>query len=154
MTAGRIIPEVVTERILWVRKMTEALRELPVTDKGRFLATKHTVAAAESYLRRALEALFDLGRHVLAKKFGLPATEYKEIATGLLEKGVIDEDSMLLMRMMAGYRNRMVHFYNEIGPDELFDICSNHLGELDLLLERITAWIRLQDEMNPRTGPR
>ena len=35
--------------------------------------------AAESYLRRALEALMDLGRHILAKGFGRGVAEYKKI---------------------------------------------------------------------------
>lgn len=34
------------------------------------------VAAGESFLRRALEVLLDLGRHVLAKGFGRVVPEY------------------------------------------------------------------------------
>jgi hypothetical protein len=38
------------------------------------------VGAAESYLRRAVEVLLDMGRHILAKEFALAVSEYKEIA--------------------------------------------------------------------------
>ena len=83
------------------------------------------MAAAESYVRRALGVLFDLERHILVKEFGLPATEYKEIAVGLAEKRVINPHEPELMRKMAGYRNRMVHFYNEITSEELHGISAH-----------------------------
>jgi uncharacterized protein YutE (UPF0331/DUF86 family) len=31
----------------------------------------------------------------------------------------------------------MVHFYHEISPDELHEICLNHLDEIKVLLERM-----------------
>jgi len=122
--------------------MVEALQDLPIQNKEKFLASKHNVAAAESYLRRSLEALFDIGRHILTKRFGTPATEYKEIAKGLLEKNILQEEEAGILRKMAGYRNRMVHFYHEISPEELQEICSHHLDEIEMLLEKLTDWLK------------
>ncbi len=141
MTAGKINERVVAERVLWIRQMIEAIRDLPTGEKKEFLRNRHNVAAAESYLRRALEALFDFGRHILAKRFGYPATEYKEIADRLLEKKVMTEQQATIMRKMAGYRNRMVHFYHEITPEELWDICSNHLADIEFLTDALRGWV-------------
>jgi uncharacterized protein YutE (UPF0331/DUF86 family) len=140
MTVGDLNQTIVAERILWVRQMLDGIRDLPIGNKDDFLKNRHYVAAAESYLRRALESLFDLGRHILAKEFAFPATEYKEIAVGLSEKRVIDPDELELMRKMAGYRNRMVHFYHEITAEELWDICAHHIGEIDLLVNSLRRW--------------
>jgi uncharacterized protein YutE (UPF0331/DUF86 family) len=137
MTPDHIDHKVVTQRAAWIREMMGALADLPLKNKGKFLRNRHNAAAAESYLRRSLEALFDIGRHVLAKRFASPTTEYKEIAKGLLDKKILNEDEAELMRKMAGYRNRMVHFYHEIPPDELHEICLNHLDEIKLLLDRM-----------------
>ena len=137
MTPADIDPKVVMQRAAWILEMIGALRDLPLKNKGKFFQNKHNVAAAESYLRRSLEALFDMGRHILARRFAFPATEYKEIARGLLDKKILDEDEAELMRKMAGYRNRMVHFYHEITPEELHEICLNHLDEIKLLLDRM-----------------
>jgi len=46
------------------------------------------------------------------------------------------------MRKMAGYRNRMVHFYHVITPEELHEICLNHLDEIRLLLDRMLESIK------------
>lgn len=74
-------------------------------------------AASESYLRRSLEALLDLGRHILAKGFAETPAEYKEIATMLVKYRVLTQDEGKIMRQVAGYRNRMIHFYKEIYTD-------------------------------------
>ena len=137
MTPAKIDRKVVTQRAAWVREMIDALSDLPLENKTTFLENKNNVAAAESYLRRSLEALFDMGRHILARRFAFPATEYKEIAKGLFDKKILNEDEAELMRRMAGYRNRMVHFYHEITPEELHEICLNHIDEIKLLLDRM-----------------
>jgi len=142
MVPENINGDVVTQRASWVFEMINSLKELPIENKAEFLKNKHHIAAAESYLRRSLEALFDIGRHILAKKFAYPAAEYKEIAKGLSDRKVIIGDQVELMRKMAGYRNRMVHFYHEITPEELHEICINHLDEITLLLERLLRWIK------------
>ncbi|MCJ7682179.1 MAG: DUF86 domain-containing protein [Candidatus Aminicenantes bacterium] len=146
MTSGDINGRVITQRAIWIKDMLQSLRELPLENEETFLDNKHLVAAAESYLRRALEALFDLGRHILAKKFAYPAPEYKKIAVGLAEKHVIEGKNAELMRIMAGYRNRMVHFYQEITPKELFQICSQNLSDIEQLLEALLKWVRSNTE--------
>lgn len=142
MVPGDISESVVAQRASWVVEMTDALRELPIQNRAEFLYNKHHVAAAESYLRRSLEALFDIGRHILAKRFAYPATEYKEIAKGLSERKVIVGTEAEWMRKMAGYRNRMIHFYHEISPDELHEICLNHIGGIRQLLESMLRWVK------------
>ena len=89
MSPGDIDSKVVAQRVFWISQMTDALKDLRLEEKAAFLADRHKVAAAESYLRRALEALFDIGRHILAKRFTYLATEYKEIAKGLSENRVL-----------------------------------------------------------------
>ncbi len=142
MSPGNIDEKVIAQRARWIREAIAALKELPLSNQQAFLGNKHNIAAAESYLRRSLEALFDVGRHILAKGFAYPATEYKEIASGLFEKSVIGRADADLMRKMAGYRNRMVHFYHEISSEELLDICLNHTDEIDRLLEQMLQWLR------------
>jgi len=72
MTTGELNRTVVAERILWVRQMLDRIRDLPTRNKDDFLNGRHNVAAAESYLRRALEALFDLGEAYPRKRVRFP----------------------------------------------------------------------------------
>jgi uncharacterized protein YutE (UPF0331/DUF86 family) len=43
-------------------------------------------------------------------------SEYKEIAQALVRVGVLDRGSGALLRKLAGYRNRLVHFYQSLWP--------------------------------------
>jgi len=142
MTPGGVRAEIAAERALWIRQMLDDIKTLPLQSTEAFFADKHHSAAAESYLRRALEALLDLGRHILAKGFGYPATEYEEVAKALSEKGLLGPEAAQLMTRMAGYRNRMVHFYHEIQSDELYEICLTHLEDIEAVLAELLLWVK------------
>ncbi len=114
MTSSKVNLRVISQRASWIHEMLKALRDLPIHDKSRFLANKHNVAAAE----------------------------YKEIAKGLLEKKILQKKEADILRKMAEYRNRMVHFYHEISPEELQQICTHNLGEIEMLLENLTDWLK------------
>ena len=95
------------------------------------LSDRRNAAAAESFLRRSLEAIFDIGRHILAKTGGINmATEYKAIARGLGERNVVSKDLSQKLIQMAGYRNRMVHMYHIIAEDELYNIITEDLNDI------------------------
>lgn len=71
----------VQERLLLVLNFHNELFELSKMNNEEFLAESRNVAAAESYLRRSLEAIFDIGRHVLAKTGNIKLSlEYEAIA--------------------------------------------------------------------------
>jgi uncharacterized protein YutE (UPF0331/DUF86 family) len=126
--------------------MLARIRALPLRDKESFFGDPRNEAAAESYLRRALEALLDLGRHILAKGFGKGVTEYKEIARQLRAFGVLSEQEAALLEDMAGYRNRMVHFYHEVTSDELYEICTTRLEDVEQVVAGLKRWVREHPE--------
>jgi uncharacterized protein YutE (UPF0331/DUF86 family) len=127
--------------------MLEGLRSLPGESEVSFQSDPRTVAAAESYLRRGLEALLDLGRHVVAKGFGRAVVEYKDIPITLHEIGILAEREAGLLRDMAGYRNRLVHFYSEVTPQEIFHIRSSRLADIEDVLSALLCWLQAHPEL-------
>jgi uncharacterized protein YutE (UPF0331/DUF86 family) len=151
MTPERLRPEVVAERAAWLRERLADLRRLPLDSFESFESDTSTPAAAESHLRRSLEALLELGRHVLAKRFARASTEYKEIAVALADVGVLDVDQGQRLRDMAGYRDRLVHFYAEITHPELYKICTIELEDVERVLDALLEWIKADGSR--RTAP-
>jgi uncharacterized protein YutE (UPF0331/DUF86 family) len=151
MTPSGLREKIIVERAAWIRKMIKGIQGLPLDSKESFLSDPRNAASAESYLRRALEALMDLGRHVLAKGFGKAVTEYKEIPGELHAEGVLHSTDAILMRELAGYRNRMVHFYNEVTADELYKICHDQLNDVERILAAILKWINSNPELLDRS---
>ncbi len=98
-------------------------------------------AVAESYLRRSLEAIFDIGRHIIAKSAGKGLVEYKEIAIALGQIEVITNQLAERLKLMAGYRNRLVHFYHEVTEKELYLIVKNNLSDIESFVKEIKTFI-------------
>lgn len=65
----------------------------------------------------------------------------------MVRVGVLDEEKGALLRELAGYRNRLVHFYHQVSDPELYEICTRQLGDVETLLTEIVAWIKVHPEM-------
>jgi len=141
MSPGKLSKRVIGDRLAWIDKMVAEIRALPLDSYGEFSANRRDVWAAESCLRRALEAIFDLGRHILAKGFGQGVTEYKQIASELETAGVLSHSRARKLSTMAGYRNRLVHFYHEVTSEELYEICRDNLDDLLRIKEAFRKWV-------------
>jgi uncharacterized protein YutE (UPF0331/DUF86 family) len=127
--------------------MVAEIEVLPLADRDQFMGDNRNMWTAESCLRRGLEALLDTGRHVLAKGFATGVTEYKEVARQLGEKGVLTQEEVNLLQILAGYRNRMVHFYHEISVDELYEICVSQLPDLTRIAQAYQKWLKQHPEL-------
>ena len=147
MTPSKIRQKILSERAAWIRNMLASLENLPLGSVEEFSRSRDTVAAAESYLRRSLEALFDVGRHILGKGFGVPVAEYKQVARDLADRGVISAVYLNLMVNMAGYRNRLTHFYDEVSMEELYQIVTVHREDIRNILNEFLTWQKNHPEM-------
>ena len=151
MSPGRISKRVIADRLDWIGKMKRDIESLPLKDYEMFANDKRNVWSAESCLRRSLEALMDLGRHILAKGFGRGVSEYKEIGAVMVEVGILNDLECATFKTLAEYRNRMVHFYHEICDKELFDICSSQLSDITYVTEAIKKWVNNHPELMDET---
>lgn len=147
MSPSKVRVAIVLQKSALVDEMLRGLASLPLTSLEAFQSDARNVAAAESYLRRALEALLDLGRHVLAKGLGEGALEYKQIALALRRAGVLDEADGAALLEMAGYRNRLTHFYDEVTTAELFDICAHRSTDVRRVRDDTLDWLRRHPEV-------
>jgi uncharacterized protein YutE (UPF0331/DUF86 family) len=64
----------------------------------------------------------------------------------LADVGVLDAQVGLLLRDLAGYRNRLVHFYHEVSEVELYEICTTQNRDVDAVLGALLAWIEAHPE--------
>jgi uncharacterized protein YutE (UPF0331/DUF86 family) len=147
MSPGKVSQRIVADRISWVQTMLADIQSLPVASLEQFTQERRTMLAAESRLRRALEAMLDLGRHVVAKGLGKGVSEYKEIAVHLARAGILSADTAQLMKQMAGYRNRLVHFYHEVFTEELYTLCANNLEDIRAVIQEITDWLNTHPQI-------
>jgi uncharacterized protein YutE (UPF0331/DUF86 family) len=151
MGPGLISQKITVAKLNVMSEMLGGVKSLPLTTENDFTRDPRMVAAGESYLRRALEALLDLGRHVLAKGFGLPVAEYAVIADQLGAKAVISQDLAAKLKLMAGYRNRLVHEYDVVMPGELYSILTEKISEVVAVSDAIRSWLAEHPEQVDRS---
>jgi uncharacterized protein YutE (UPF0331/DUF86 family) len=134
------------ERLNQIRGSANRLSKMKAMSKEEFLAEPDNFAVAEHHLRRTLEALFDLGRHIAAKKgFGTPEN-YKEVIEILGHHNVISSEFSKTILGMAGYRNRLVHGYANVTPEELYNIILTRLGDFALFSAAVAEFIEKETE--------
>lgn len=151
MSPGSVREQVVAAKAEIIEEMLRSIPTLPLESEAAFTSDPRMVAAGESFLRRALEALLDLGRHLLAKAFGIAATEYKSIPQHLEEERVLGPGHAALLAEMAGYRNRLVHFYDDITPAELYRILTEHAEDVRTVLGALRQWLEAHPERVDRS---
>lgn len=146
MTPRSISKRVAVDRLEVIDYLLKEIRNLPIDERNAFFSDRRNIWTAESCLRRSLEALFDLGRHILAKGYGLGISEYKEIASRLEDQGILPQRTAEILKVLAGYRNRLVHFYHEVSPDELYQISAHQLGDLEAVRDAFRDWLKKHPE--------
>jgi len=140
VTRGPINLKIVADRLDLVTACLADLRRLPTGSLEEFRSDWRNPAAAESELRRAIEAILDVARHLLARAFGIGALEYREVAKLAGENNLVT-DIRLRERFLAiaGFRNRLTHMYSDVTSEELFGIVRDGLGDLENLAEELRA---------------
>lgn len=134
------------DRLQVIIEALNRLEELAKLCLADYLTDYRNPRTTESYLRHALEAMFDLGRHILAKTAAKKFIEYKEIARDLGRNKVISHQLAEHLILIADYRNRIVHYYHEITDEELYEIIHKDLAdiwefvkEIDFFVQRYSA---------------
>lgn len=140
MVISNLNMKLIEDRLGFINESIAKLQKLSYLKQEDFLMDDRS-AVAESYLRRSLEAIFDIGRHIIAKTAGKGVVEYKEIANALGRNGVITREQAERLRLIAGYRNRLVHFYHEVTDKELYLILRNNLSDMENFVKEIKAFI-------------
>lgn len=124
-------------RIDGIQRDVEKLKKIANLPLKNF-EKEDNFALTQFYLRRALEGVFHIGSHILSRLSGVRATQYKDIAKLLGKKGIVNRTfATKELTKMAGYRNRLTHFYADITPGELYKVIQHNLEDFDAFLADI-----------------
>ena len=145
LNIGRIL-----ELLRYMENCVQELKPFSTMTREEFLSDRRNPPFVESYLRRSLEVVFDIGRHILSKTYGFKEIEYRAIAKELGKREVVTLELSDELSKMAGYRNRMVHFYKEVTPEELYGIAVNDLKDFDRFAKEIVAFIKAYQDKIPK----
>lgn len=122
--------EVLQTRIAYIEDSLRSLERFKGISFEEFHSNTDHFRIAFYDLHRALESVMDIGSHILSRIPGARPSSYKDIPRLLERNKIIPNDFALnQLTKMAGYRNRMVHFYGEITEQEIYHIIQEELED-------------------------
>jgi uncharacterized protein YutE (UPF0331/DUF86 family) len=84
----------------------------------------------EHTLQLAIQAALDVGSHIVSdERLGEPETS-RDVFRLLGRAGFVSPDLRGRLEQMAGFRNVVVHLYQDVDLGIVRDVVENHLGDL------------------------
>jgi uncharacterized protein YutE (UPF0331/DUF86 family) len=102
-------------------------------------------AFVERYLQLCIEKVIDIGNHFVSFHRWREPEGYRDLFQVLHETGVIPKEHLKTFQDMASFRNMLVHRYEKTDDEIIFGIFRKRLGDFDLFVTLITAWIKNQE---------
>ncbi|MEW5920279.1 MAG: DUF86 domain-containing protein [Bacillota bacterium] len=141
--------ELIEDRLAQIRISANRLKKMESISLESFTFDPDHYAIAEHHLRKMLESVFDIGRHIIAKKgLGKPAN-YSQIIELLGQQKIITPEFSQSIKGMAGYRNRLVHEYAKITPEEVFNIIKTRLNDFAQFCTFIVQFLERENNNVP-----
>lgn len=94
-------------------------------------------------LQLAIQGCIDIGSHVISDEGWGVAGSLNEIFYILQNKGVIKAETAEKMISMVGFRNILVHEYENINFDIVYNILHHHLKDINEYLLVIVNYFKL-----------
>ena len=126
-------PEVIRKRLNKLDEYLGILNGLQVYTLEEFMGDPEHYGSAERFLHLAIEAVNDLGNHVISEmELGI-VNWYSDIPRLLAEREYISDESKERWIRMIGFRNTLVHEYIDIDRRIVFHVLHNNLEDLEEL---------------------
>lgn len=91
----------------------------------------------EHTLQIAIQAALDVASHIVSdRRLGEPRTN-RELFDLLGQDGWISGELTAVLRNMAGFRNVLVHGYDDVDLGVVHDVLERHLGDLTAFVDAV-----------------
>ena len=122
--------EKVEQRLMKLEQAVRKLREIAVQPWEEYAASEALRDRGERNLQVAAQACIDIANHIIADKGYRTPQGYADSFVILQEEGIIPIELADKMKMVAGFRNILVHDYLEIDNKIVYQSL-NHLHDFE-----------------------
>lgn len=123
-----------------IRVIQDCLSKLDVLSRlsvDEFTSDFKNFDSAKYNLQIAIEAMIDIGNHIISRKgLGTPKT-YRDTFEILHKGQAYSKEDAATYKLMARFRNRIVHFYDEVDDRKVYNVLQNNLGDFNSYIEHV-----------------
>lgn len=132
--------EILRKRINKLEEYLRILGRICRYSYEEFIEEPERYGSAERFLQLAIEAINDLGNHIIADLELGEVSWQSDIPRVLAEHGYLSEELEKRWIQMIGFRNILVHEYLNIDRKLVYEVMKNSLGDFRDLIEVFARW--------------
>ena len=137
--------ERIKEHLKYLNRYYLLLSEAREISREEFLKDLIHQASTERWLHLAIESCLNIGNRIISlMQFSKPVTTpetYADIFREMHKLGIVDLDFMQQLINMAKFRNRLVHVYWEVDPENVYQFVQENLDDFKLFEKKVVAYL-------------
>jgi uncharacterized protein YutE (UPF0331/DUF86 family) len=133
--------EILHKRLASLEQSLKVLKDLQKYSFDQFFSNPLLYGSAERFLHLSIEALIDIGNHIISDLELGEVHYYADIPSRLGEHGYLNHQQRNVFVKMIGFRNALVHECIEIDRKIVFDIIQSNLHEIQEIQKIFAAFI-------------
>ena len=133
----------VRERLGIISDAERRLGELSNLSADEFLADFRNTESAKYLLIVATEAAIDVCNHIAARQGGRSPEGYADCFTVLAELGILGDELTHRLRLMARFRNLLVHQDWQVDNRRIYDVLQQNLTDLEAFRAQVADSLSL-----------
>ncbi len=127
----------VRQKIFFMEENLRLLKEMGCLSLDEFKENHFYFPASVRCLQVAIEAMIDIASHIVAKlRLGM-LKNYSDAFEILGKNDIVPKDFLPVLIKMVRFRNRVVHLYDTVDEDEVYNIIKNNLGDFERFISII-----------------
>jgi uncharacterized protein YutE (UPF0331/DUF86 family) len=132
---------IVRERLKKLEEQLTLLRQLQSVPRERFIADPREHVYALHLLQTAIQAIIDIGTHLVSGMNLGRLEAYRDIARLLVQEQIIPADLGPKLEKMIGLRNLIIHEYLRLDLERIYQIVHSELEDLAQFAQHITEFL-------------
>lgn len=124
-----------------IRKNLKELQKLGKVSYRNYIKDGHSPVLAERYLQVAIEAMLDIGSHIIAEEGLGEPLEYRDVFQILCQARILPKARLQHFQNMVGLRNRIVHLYETIDHKLIHQFLQKNLQDFEIFLRAILRYL-------------
>ena len=125
--------EIIRKRLNRLDEYLAVLKKLQRYSFKEFKADPERYGSTERFLQLAIEAVIDMGNHVIADLELGTVNWYSDIPRLMAAKKYISSELEEKWTRMIGFRNTLVHEYIDIDRKIVYEVLQNNIEDLEEL---------------------
>lgn len=130
-------------KISYIREQVFGIRKLLAEQsKEEILADPWLVRGLKYALQTSVEAMVDIAYHISAKEYNHAPSEARDAIKVLVDNGLVSRKDLPVYGAMIGFRNRVVHGYQEVTPERVYEIAEQELGDFETFIRQVAVLLK------------